>query len=392
LERRTDASRIALIVLALLATTAALQMMKVVLVPIAFALMLACILTPFTALLRRIFPLKATGAAVVLFILLTLVGLYAASLTAESLIKARSTLPADTERLAGNVSRRVSELIQRQPYLRGVLPAPGTIDSLGDRNRLLLMTGLRDRLADLSGWVVQGFVVLVLVLFLLAESEMLFPKVVRFFTPAQGDARASERTLRKLVRQLRAYLIARTLINLALGLVVAGALKLLGVRFPLALGAFAALTNFVPYVGQVVGGALPVLVTLSQSESIGDALIVAAVYLAVVTIEGYVITPYVLGRSLDLNGTTVLLACLFWGFLWGLVGLILAIPITVSMKLVFQHVPELNRWAELMSRDWQTPVITGVPQVIPKPEPAVPARVEPTPAREERVKDAPAAT
>ena len=66
-------------------------------------------------------------------------------------------------------------------------------------------------------------------------------------------------------------------------------------------------------------------------------------------------TPYVMGRSLDLNGTTVLIACLFWGFLWGLVGLVLAMPITVCMKLVFQTVPELNRWAELMSRDWQTP-------------------------------------
>src|SRR6202040_1197563 len=80
-----------------------------------------------------------------------------------------------------------------------------------------------------------------------------------------------------------------------------------------------------------------------------------AIYLAILGIEGYVLTPFVMGRSLDLNGTTVLIACLFWGFLWGLVGLILAMPITVCMKLVFQHSPELNRWAELMSRDWQTP-------------------------------------
>jgi predicted PurR-regulated permease PerM len=329
---------------------------------------------------------------VVLFILLTMVGLYLASLTAESLIKARTTLPADTERLAGNLSRRISDVLQQQPYLRGVLPAPGTIDSLGDRNRLLLMTGLRDRLTDLSGWVVQGFVVLVLVLFLLAESEMLFSKCVRFSTSAEGDARAAERTLRKLVQQIRAYLIARTLINVALGVVIAVALRLLGVKFPLALGAFAALTNFVPYVGQIVGGSLPVLVTLSQSESIGDALIVAAVYLAVVTIEGYVVTPYVLGRSLDLNGTTVLLACLLWGFLWGLAGLILAIPITVSVKLFFQHVPELHRWAELMSRDWQTPAALSIapPIVVPKPEPVVPPRVEIP--REERLKDTSAAT
>ena len=81
-------------------------------------------------------------------------------------------------------------------------------------------------------------------------------------------------------------------------------------------------------------------------------------YLAVVGVEGYVVTPMVMGRSLDLNGTTVLIACLFWGYLWGLVGLILAMPITVSMKLVFQTVPELNRWAELMSVDWQSPDLT----------------------------------
>ena len=81
----------------------------------------------------------------------------------------------------------------------------------------------------------------------------------------------------------------------------------------------------------------------------------AAVYLGVVGIEGYIVTPYILGRSLDMNGTTVLIACLFWGFLWGLVGLILAMPITVTLKLVCQSVPELNRWAELMSLDWQTP-------------------------------------
>jgi predicted PurR-regulated permease PerM len=127
------------------------------------------------------------------------------------------------------------------------------------------------------------------------------------------------------------------------------------VKFAFALGMFAALTNFVPYVGQVIGGVLPMLITLGQYESLGDALIVGSIYLAILGIEGYVVTPYVMGRSLDLNGTTVLIACLFWGFLWGLVGLVLAMPITVSLKLVFQAVPELNRWAELMSYTWQSP-------------------------------------
>ena len=98
-------------------------------------------------------------------------------------------------------------------------------------------------------------------------------------------------------------------------------------------------------------------IALGLFETFGDALIDhTSVYLAVVGVEGYVVTPYVMGRSLDMNGTTVLIACLFWGFLWGLVGLVLAVPITVCMKLVFQSIPELNRWAELMSCQWQTPV------------------------------------
>ena len=136
---------------------------------------------------------------------------------------------------------------------------------------------------------------------------------------------------------------------------IALALRLLQVKYPLPLGLFAALTNFIPYVGQVIGGSLPTLIAFGQAGSVGDALIVASVYLGAVAIEGYLVTPFIMGRSLDMNGTTVLIACLFWGFLWGLVGLVLAMPIAVTMKLVFQTVPELNRWAELMSQDWQTP-------------------------------------
>ncbi len=176
-----------------------------------------------------------------------------------------------------------------------------------------------------------------------------------------------------MTRQIRAFLVARTLINLGVGVVLAAALSVMHVKFAFALGLFAAVTNFVPYVGQVLGGALPTLIALGQFESFGDALIVASIYLAVIGIEGYVVTPVVMGRSFDINGTTVLIACLFWGFLWGLVGLVLAMPITVCMKIVFQNVPELNRWAELMSCQWQTPgkhVVVGDPVSLVVAEPA----------------------
>src|SRR5207302_7730409 len=167
--------------------------------------------------------------------------------TAESLVQAANTLPSDIERFSGQVSRRMTDMIRDQPYLRTVLPEPGTIDLLGDANRALLMDHLSYGLADLSLRMVQGLIVLTLVLFLLAESEMLTPKVIRFFASTPGDAAAAARTLTSLTRQIRAYLVARTLINLGLGVVIALALWWLQVRFAFALGMFAVLTNFIPY-------------------------------------------------------------------------------------------------------------------------------------------------
>ncbi len=372
---RNDAGTTALIVLAVLASMAAISLLKVILVPVVLAVLLACVLSPLTTLLRQLLPLGATGAAVLLFLLMTVIGLYLSTLAAESLVKATTTLPADADHLSRMVSSRVNDLSRDMPYLRGVLPEPGTIDLLGDRNRTFLIGVLSDRLADLSGVVAQGLIVMVLALFFLIESEMLAPKLVRFFAPAPGDARSAERALQDLVHQIRAYLIARTLINIGLGTVFASCLWVLGIHYAPAQGAMVAVTNYVPYVGQVLGGAVSVLATILQGRQFGDALIVAAIYLGLLGLEGYVVTPYVLGRSLDLNGTTVLIACLFWGFLWGLVGLVLAMPFAVCMKLVFQNIPSLNRWADLMSQTWVAPPFQARKSIQV-------AAIDPEPARE----------
>jgi predicted PurR-regulated permease PerM len=358
-RRPKDANR-AQIVLAVLAVIAALSLLKTILIPVAVALVVACIFSPMARLVRSHLPYGPLGA-LALFLLMVFGGLYVASLTAEGLVRATYTLPSDIERLAGQVSHRIADLVRDQPYLRAVLPEPGTIDRLGDTNRALLIDQLSYGLTDLTTWVVQGFIVLVLVIFLLLESQMLTAKVVRFFARTPDDARAAGEMLGQITRKIRAYLIARSLLNAGLGIVLALGLWGLNVRFAFILGLVAALTNFVPYIGQMVGGALPTLIALGQNGSISDALIVAAMYLAVLGVEEYVITPLVMGRSLDLNGTTVLVACLFWGYIWGLVGLVLAMPITVSVKVIFQAVPELNRWAELMSLDWQSPDAVGFP-------------------------------
>jgi AI-2 transport protein TqsA len=361
----TETSR-PLAVLAVLATIAALSFLKTILIPIAFAMVVACMLSPLARFFRRHLPYGPSGA-LILFLVSVLGGLYLATLAAEGLVQATYTLPSDIERLSGQVSGRITTLIREQPSLRVVLPEPGTIDRLGDTNRALLIDKLSYSLSDFTTWVVQGFIILVLIIFLLVENEMLTAKLIRFFARTPAETHAASEVLAQVTHKIRAYLIARTLINAGLGVVVALGLWALNVHFAFALGLVAALTNFVPYIGQMIGGALPMLVALGQTGSIGQSLVIAGMYLAVLGIEGYIVTPMVMGRSLDLNGTTILIACLFWGYLWGLVGLVLAMPITVSMKVVFQTIPELNRWAELMSLDWQSPLFASSATVAPIP-------------------------
>lgn len=349
-----------LTILATLAVVASLYLLRPILIPIALSILLACLLSPPTHLLGRLLRIGPFGAAVVLFLLMAVAGLYVASLTAESLVRAAETFPSDIERLATQVSNHVNDAVRDHPYLGNILPEPGTIDLLGMTNRELLLNSLSYRLTDLTAWVGEGVVVLFLVLFLLAEGDVLVARLVRSIAAESGDEAAAERTLTNVTRKIRAYLVARTALNLGLGTATAVALLALGIDFAVPLGVFAGVTNYIPYVGNVAGGALAVLVTLAQRGSLADGLIVAAIFLAIVTVEGYLVMPYVMGRSLDLNGTTVLVACLFWGFLWGLMGLILAIPITVSLKLGFQHTPSLRRWADLMSRADPTPASIGV--------------------------------
>jgi predicted PurR-regulated permease PerM len=383
LDRQGKYAAASQVILAGLGIVATLYLLRAILIPIAVALVLACMLAPVASFLRRWFPFGPAGS-LALFLLLLVGGLYVASLAAESLFRAAHTLPTDIERLSGQVSARISDLVRDQPYLRGVLPEPGTIDRLGDTNSALLIEKLSYGLSDFTFWVAEGFIVLVLVIFLLVESPMLTGKVIRFFARTTGEVETAEAMLTQVTRKIRAFLVARTVINLGLGLVVALGLWCLNVHFALALGLFAGLTNFIPYIGQLIGGALPTAIALGQTGSIGDALMVAALYLAVVGLEGYVVTPLVMGRSLDLNGTTVLITCLFWGYLWGLVGLVLAMPITVSLKLVCQAIPELNRWAELMSVDWQSPDDATNPSSQRLEGISVPRTVSPTvPAKQE---------
>jgi predicted PurR-regulated permease PerM len=139
------------------------------------------------------------------------------------------------------------------------------------------------------------------------------------------------------------------LINLGLGLAVGSAVALLGLRNPIMWGVMVAVLNFVPYLGALTGIVCLTLGAVLSFDSFGYALLFPAAYLLFAGLEGNFITPWVMGKSLTLNPVMILLSLTFWGWLWGIAGIILAVPILASFKIFCAHIEPMEPLAEFLS-------------------------------------------
>src|SRR5262249_23183694 len=175
---------------------------------------------------------------------------------------------------------------------------------------------------------------------------------------------------------VRSYLVWRTIVNFGLGLILGMVYHGAGLKHAWTWAMLAAVLCYVPYIGTIIAGLPPVLdafVSVSPLTALGILLF----YIVVVTVEGYLIVPLVMGRSMELNATTVLLACLFWDLVWGTPGLFLAMPLMAALKAICMHVPGWRPWANLMGTyDGPAPPEAEVQAVVEPPlKPAV-ANVE----------------
>jgi predicted PurR-regulated permease PerM len=128
-----------------------------------------------------------------------------------------------------------------------------------------------------------------------------------------------------------------TLINLALGALTAAMLFALGVPNPFLWGTMAALMNFAPYVGALAMGGLLLLVGLTSFDTFSQAVVPAGLFLLLTTIEGQIVTPLIAGRNLRLNPVAIVVTIILLGWMWGVVGVLVAVPVLVCAKITFER-------------------------------------------------------
>jgi AI-2 transport protein TqsA len=219
----------------------------------------------------------------------------------------------------------------------------------------------------LNSWVVQLVLIMFVLFFLLVEGRMLTQRVVEIFGPSPEVQSKVVEALAEMAKSIRAYLVWRTIVNFGLGLILALVFQAAGLRHAWTWGMLAAVLCYVPYAGTIVASVPPMIdafVNVDPRAALGILLF----YVVVVTVEGYLIVPVVMGRSMDLNATTVLLSCLFWDLVWGTPGLFLAMPLMAGIKAICMYVPGWRPLANLMGTTVSDP-IPPPPKPVPSPSP-----------------------
>lgn len=202
--------------------------------------------------------------------------------------------------------------------------------------------------SNLAGTSARIGVALVLAMFLLSSGTLFYEKLINSFA-SMKDKKHALRSVYDVEKSISRYLFTITVINLCLGLCVGTAAAAIGLPYAPVWGLVAFAFNFLPFLGTFVGTTLIAAVSIVTFDDLNYALLAPAAYLILGTIEGQFLTPMIVGRSLKINTVSVFLAVVFWAWLWGIAGALLAVPILVVVKVTCDSIPSLRGVGEFLS-------------------------------------------
>ncbi|MBA2674877.1 MAG: AI-2E family transporter [Ramlibacter sp.] len=358
-----DVRSLGLGVMAVLAVLAVLKLASGFFIPLMVGLVLTYALSPVVDTLARMRVPRALSAAVLILGLLggTGAAVYSMADDANQLI---ASLPETAGKLRDAVRKRTGgpqtpvDAVQKAaaelqkaaddtngpatPTPRGVQRV--VVEKAGFNLRDHLWTGTLG-VANMAG---QAVVVTFLTYFLLLSGDTFRRKVVKIAGPGLAEKRLVVQALDEINAQMQRYLLVQLLASVGVGLSTGIAFAFIGVNHAAVWGVAAGVLNLVPYVGSIAVTIGAMLVAFVQFGELNPALGVGAVSLLINTIEGYLLVPWATSRASRMNAVVVFVGVLAWGWLWGVWGLLLGIPILMAVKAVCDRVDHLKPIGELL--------------------------------------------
>jgi predicted PurR-regulated permease PerM len=231
-----------------------------------------------------------------------------------------------------------------------VTEATSAGNRLPPREVVIERRSLIGMLNDAQGYMVGALATLILLFFLLASGDMLLRKLIRVIPKFRDKIVAVEIT-RTIQSQIGRYFASITMINIGLGVLVALSMRMVGMPTPELIGAMAALLNFIPYVGSAIMLVAVTMLSILTFDEPSVMLIPPLIYLGLTVLEGQVVQPLLIGRRLNMPPVVLFTWVLLWGWLWGVGGVLIAVPLLVALKICADHISSWAPVAEFLSRD-----------------------------------------
>ncbi len=328
--------------LALIGLVFVLYELMEVLLPLVFAMILSQLFKPLVILLRG----KRVPLAVCVVIVLLIVGAF---LSGVSLIMTGGiqSIVAQAPKYQDNLNRLIQSAGESLSSFSTLLGRHGAHLDLGESVQLSSITSvLASGAGSFLNLVANMFLTFLFLIFLLLGSEDFPTKVYKAFSTE--DSFRLTQIMTMINSKVRRYLIAKTIINLVVAGVTVVVLLAFGVDFPYFIGMLTFFLNFIPNFGALIAVALPVVTSLAASQPWGVVVALVSILVVFHSVIGNFVEPKWMGSSLDLSPLAVLLSLIFWGWVWGVWGMILAVPIISIVKIGCEHIVPLRPIAMLM--------------------------------------------
>ena len=348
IQRPWHATAVAIVGIFLLAVFYTFYFAREILLPITLAWILNLLLRPILNFLKRCHIPEAIGAGI---LLIGIIGLFAASLVLVSepasvwLSKAPQMIEAASDRIRDTL--RPAESIQKAASKVEKLTAATPSEDETPKVEIKKPGLLNAVVSKTTSAIMLAGETIVLLYFLMASGDLLMLKAIQALPRFKDKKRAVE-IANETQQQVSRYLGAISIVNALEGTVIGIGLALVGMPNPVLWGVLAALVNYVPYLGAMFCVACITVVSLVTFESLSHALLAPAIYV-VVNVSDNFISPLFLGKRLVLNPLIVFLAVLFWGWIWGIVGVLIAVPLTMAFKIFCDHFKMLAPVGELLA-------------------------------------------
>lgn len=329
-------------------TLGCLYVAQSLLLPIILAFLLSLVFSPVVRTLARFrIPNGATAFAIVLVLSASVIaGIYGLSGPISGWIDEAPNIERQLRLRLADLSEPLDKLREAQQQV-----SEATDQDNGDEDVQKVVVAepnLLSQAAQGAPGIMAGItMMLVLLLFILSGGDRIYQKLIRAL-PTFGDRRKGLRIAHDIEREVSRYLATITAINILLGTVIGTLMAVVGMPNPVLWGIAAALLNYVPILGAMAGVAVVAVVSLVSMQTTGEALIAPALYLACTVIEGQLITPALVGNRLKINSVAIVLAIALWGWLWGFVGVLVAVPLLIVTSVIAKHVEGLGGLRELL--------------------------------------------